>query len=155
MTIAPTLQRYLDQNVTYDVIQHDTTVSSARTAEASHISGDCLAKGIVLRRDGGYMLAILPASHHILLQDLRLQLDDKVDLASEEEIARLYSDCAHGAVPPVGACYGLDVIVDDSIQSQPDIYMEAGDHATLIHLNRDEFARLTADARRGRFSVHD
>jgi Ala-tRNA(Pro) deacylase len=155
MSIAPILQRYLDQNVTYDVIQHDTTMSSARTAEVCHISGDCLAKGIVLRRDGGYMLAVLPASHHILLQDLRLQLDDKVDLASEEEIAQLYRDCANGAVPPVGACYGLDVIVDESIVAQPEIYMEAGDHATLIHLNHEQFARLTADARRGRFSIHD
>jgi Ala-tRNA(Pro) deacylase len=35
-----------------------------RTAEASHVSGERLAKAVVLRRDGGYMLAVLPASHH-------------------------------------------------------------------------------------------
>jgi hypothetical protein len=28
-------------------------------------------------------------------------------------------------VPPIGACYGLDLIVDDSIQTQPEAYMEA------------------------------
>jgi Ala-tRNA(Pro) deacylase len=155
MPIAPTLQKYLDQNVTYDVIQHDATMSSTRTAEVCHISGDCLAKGIVLRHDGGYMLAILPASHHIHLQDLRTQLDDKVDLASEDEIAQLFGDCVHGAVPPVGECYGLEVIVDDSIDVQPDIYMEAGDHTTLVHLSHGQFARLTAEARHGRFSAHD
>jgi Ala-tRNA(Pro) deacylase len=155
MPIAPTLQRYLDQNVTYDVIQHDATMSSTRTAEVCHISGDCLAKGIVLRHDGGYMLAVLPASHHIHLQDLRMQLDDKVDLASEDEIAQLFSDCVHGAVPPVGECYGLEVIVDDSIDAQPDIYMEGGDHTTLVHLGRGQFTRLTTEARHGRFSAHD
>ncbi len=52
MPIAPTLLRYLDQNATYDILFHDPTVSSMRTAEACHISGDCLAKGVVLRRDG-------------------------------------------------------------------------------------------------------
>jgi Ala-tRNA(Pro) deacylase len=155
MAIAQTLQRYLDQHVTYEVIPHEPTSSSMRTAEACHVSGERLVKGVVLRRDGGYMLAILPASHHIRLADLRTQLGEDVDLAAEGEIDALFGDCAQGAVPPVGDCYGLDVIVDDSIDRQSDVYLEAGDHATLIHLNHAEFAKLTADARHGRFSVHD
>ncbi len=126
MAIAPTLQKYLDQNVTYDAI-----------------------------RDGGYMLAVLPASHHIRLLDLRRQVGQDVDLADEMEIDRLFRDCAHGAVPPVGDCYGLDVIVDDSIQEQPEVYMESGDHETLLHMSQAQFALLTAQARHGRFSVHD
>ena len=48
MPIAPTLLRYLDQNTTYEMLLHEPTVSSMRTAEACHISGDCLAKGVVL-----------------------------------------------------------------------------------------------------------
>jgi Ala-tRNA(Pro) deacylase len=155
MTIAPTLQKYLDQNVTYEAIPHEPTLSSMRTAEACHISGDGLAKGIVLRRNGSYMLAVLPASHHIRLSDLRSQLGNDVDLADEMEIDQLFADCAHGAVPPVGECYGLDVIVDDSIQEQPEIYLESGDHETLLHMSQAEFARVTAQARHGRFSVHD
>jgi len=156
MSIAPSLQRYLDQTITYEVIQHEPTMSSTRTAEVCHISGDRLAKGIVLRRDGGYLLAVLAASHRIRLQDLRTQIDDDcVQLASEDEIAQLFRDCARGAVPAVGECYGLDVIVDDSIDAQPDVYMEAGDHATLIHMDHGEFARINAEAQHGRFSVHD
>jgi Ala-tRNA(Pro) deacylase len=152
MSIAPTLQRYLDQIVTYEVIQHEPTMSSTRTAEVCHVSGDRVAKAIVLRRDGGYLLAVLPASHHIHLQDLRMQLDDKVDLATEDEIAQLFRDCARGAVP---ARYGLDVIVDDSIDTQPEVYLEGGDHITLIHLDQGQFARLNVEARHGRFSAHD
>jgi Ala-tRNA(Pro) deacylase len=155
MAIAPTLQKYLDQNVSYEVITHDPTMSSMRTAQTCHISGDCLAKGIVLRRDGGYMLAVLPASHHIRLADLRTQLGDDVDLAAEDEIDRLFQDCARGAVPPIGECYGLDVVVDDSVQEQPEVYLEGGDHATLVRMNQAQFARLLRDARHGRFSVHD
>jgi Ala-tRNA(Pro) deacylase len=154
MAIAPTLQSFLDQNVTYDVIPHEATMSSMRTAEACHISGDCLAKGVVLRHNGGYMLAVLPASHRIRLSDLRMHLGQDVDLASEDEIDQLFRDCAHGAVPPVGACYGLNVIVDDSIDEKPDIYLEGGDHQTLIHMSHAQFARLMADARHGHFSVH-
>jgi Ala-tRNA(Pro) deacylase len=156
MSIAPTLHRYLAaENIQYDEIPHDPTMSSTRTAETCHISGDRLAKAIVLRRDGGYMLAVLPASHHLRLSELRARLGDDVDMANETEINRLFADCARGAVPAIGTCYGLDLIVDDSIQQQPEIYMEAGDHETLLHLSQAQFARLIANALHGRFSVHD
>ena len=156
MSIAPTLQKYLAaQNIQYEEILHEFSMSSNRTAEACHISGDRLAKGIVLRRDGAYMLAVMPASHHLRLTELRAQLGDDVDMANETEINQLFRDCAHGAVPAVGKCYGLNLIVDDSIEAQPEIYMEAGDHETLLHLSHAQFARLTANALHGRFSAHD
>ena len=156
MSIAPTLRRYLTaKNIQYHEISHEPTMTSTRTAEASHVSGDRLAKAIVLRRDSGYMLAVLPTSHHLRMSDLRARFGDDIDMANEHEVNRLFVDCANGAVPAVGRCYGLDVIVDDSIQAQPEIYMEAGDHQTLIHLSQAQFARLTASALHGRFSAHD
>jgi Ala-tRNA(Pro) deacylase len=155
MTIAPTLQKHLDQNVTYDMITHDPTMSSSRTAQACHVSGNRLAKAIVLRRNDGYMLAVLPASHHISLTELRRQIGDDVDLAKESEIKQLFPDCVLGAVPPIGECYALDVIVDDSIQEPPEVYLEGGDHTTLVHIDQAQFTRLMAEARHGRFSVHD
>jgi Ala-tRNA(Pro) deacylase len=155
MTIAPTLLRHLDSNVRYDVITHDPTISSARTAPACHVPGERVAKAIVLRHNGGYMLAVLPASRHIRLPDLKVQIGEDVDLADEGEIKALFPDCALGAVPPVGECYDLDVIVDDSIGEQPDVYLEGGDHTTLVHVDRAQFARLMAQARHGRFSVPD
>jgi Ala-tRNA(Pro) deacylase len=155
MTVAPTLQKYLDQRVTYDLIPHAPTPSSTRTAEACHVPGEALAKAVVLRRDGGYMMAVLPASHHLHLSALKSQLGHQVDLASEKEIAELFVDCDIGAIPPVGECYGLDVIVDDSIDARRDIYLEGGDHATLIRMKGDQFAELTAKAWHGHFSTHD
>lgn len=156
MSIAPTLRKYLAaEDIRYEEVRHEFSMTSARTAEACHISGDRLAKGIVLRRDGEYMLAVVPASHHLRLSELRAKLGDNVDMADETEIDQLFRDCARGAVPAVGECYGLDIIVDDSIEAQPEIYMEAGDHETLLHLSHAQFARLTASAPHGRFSAHD
>ena len=156
MTVAPTLERYLaTKNINYDVIMHIPTMSSSRTAEACRISAERLAKAVVLRDENGFVLAILPASHHIRLSNLKRRLGFNVALATELEIQQLFEDCAQGAVPPAGECYGLDVIVDDSIEAQPEIYLEGGDHATLIHLSHAQFARFTEQARRGHFSVHD
>ena len=153
MSIAPTLAKYLDQNVTYELLFHDPTMSSMRTAEASHVPGDRLAKAVLLRRDGSFLLAVLPASRRLDLSELRAALGNDIELARESEVDAWFADCAHGAVPPVGECYGLDVMVDESIDNEPDIYFEAGDHTTLVHMTRAQFALLTATARHKRFSM--
>jgi Ala-tRNA(Pro) deacylase len=65
MSIAPTLQKYLAaENIQYEEIQHELSLSSTRTAEACHISGDRLAKGIVLRRDDD--ICWPSCRHHII-----------------------------------------------------------------------------------------
>lgn len=154
MAIALTLERYLDaRNVEYDVIPHAPTYSSLETVETCRIPGSRLAKGVLLRDEVGYALAVLPASHHIRLAELRRQFGDDVGLASADEVEDLFQDCARGAVPAVGECYGLDMVVDESIGEQPEIYFEGGDHA-LVRVSRRHFADLTTGARHGRFSVH-
>jgi len=156
MAIALTLQKYLAaKNIRYDLMRHKPTNSSMETAEVCHVSGDCIAKSVLLRDETGYALAVLPASHHIRFAELKTQFGDDVGLASEYEAAELFQDCARGALPAVAECYGLDMIVDDSIEEQPEVYFEAGDHGTLIHMSHAQFATLTATARHGRFSAHD
>ena len=73
-------------------------------------------------------------------------------MAKETEIDSLFPDCAHGAVPAVGQCYGLSLLVDDSLETEPQVYIEAGDHETLLRMTHAQFAQLMAGARHGRFS---
>jgi len=156
MALAPTLQKYLtDRGVTYDVVPHELTMSSHDTVEASHVAADRLAKGILLRDRQGFWLAVLPASRHVLVADLRTELGDRVGLASEDEVSAVFRDCARGAIPPFGECYGLDVIVDSSLDQQPELYCEGGDHMTLVRLSQAEFARLNSQARHGAFTSSD
>ena len=155
MSIALTLERYLDAKcVKYDVIAHERTNSSIETAKTCRIPGDCLAKAVLLRDEVGYALAVLSASRHIRLAELRRQFGDDVNMASEREIEELFQDCARGAIPAIGECYGLDLVVDASIKDQPEVYFEGGDHATLVHMTGAQFAGLTATARHGSFSAH-
>jgi Ala-tRNA(Pro) deacylase len=104
MSMALTLERYLDaKSVKYDVIAHEPTNSSIETAKTCRIPGDCLAKAVLLRDEVGYALAVLPASHHIRLAELRRQFGDDVSLASEHEVAELFQDCARDAIPAVAS----------------------------------------------------
>lgn len=156
MAIAMTIQQYLaDQGVDYQAVDHPPTQSSMQTAQASHIPGDCLAKAVVLETQDGYLLAVLPASHHIRLGQLRACLNQAVDLAAEDKVTSLFADCEVGAVPPIGAAYGLDVIMDGALGNQSEVYFEGGDHATLVRLAAEDFHKLLGDVPHVEFSVHD
>jgi Ala-tRNA(Pro) deacylase len=151
MAVAITLQQYLeDRGAEYEVLVHSHTVSASRTAQKSHVPGDQVAKAVVLSSDEGYLVAVLPASHHVDLGRL-----SGWRLATESEASALFPDCALGAVPPVAAAYGVEAILDDNLAAQPEVYFEGGDHASLVHVTAAQFRDLMAGARRGRFSRHD
>ena len=98
------------------------------------------------------MLAVLPASRHIQFDALQRLLGSEVGMANEEQIETLFIDCEPGSVPALGAAYGLNVIVDDSLAQQPDIYFEGGDHANLVHVTGTSFQKLMTDAQHGMFA---
>jgi Ala-tRNA(Pro) deacylase len=151
MTIAPKLREYLDEvNADYDLVEHQPTKSSMETAKASSVPAEKVAKAVLLDTDDEYLLAVLPSDRRVELSELRSELGHKPRLASEDEIKSLFNDCDVGALPPAG--YGITTIIDDAIDQQPDVYFEAGDHASLVHMKRDGFARLMQGARHGQFS---
>ncbi|MBF9195596.1 aminoacyl-tRNA deacylase [Microvirga terrestris] len=153
MTISPTLQRYMaDKGIQYDLIPHEPAMTSLGTAHAGHIPRDSMAKGVMLSDGQRYMLAVMPASHHLRLSDLKTELGQKLRLASEDEIVEVFRDCDRGAIPPVGSCYGLNVIIENDMDRQRDIYFEGGDHATLVHMKAEDFSRLNPQAQHGSFS---
>jgi len=156
MALARTLQNYLDQShVSYRTQAHTPTLSASRTAQVSHVSGDKIAKGVLLKQKDGYTLAVLPASHHLRLEGRDGPLGKRVSLASEQEIREIFADCALGAVPPIGAAYGLDVLIDDSLMGLDEVFFEGGDHATLVCVAANGFEKLTDGARHARFAEHD
>ncbi len=155
MTMAATQQRYLAQrNAEYDLMLHPHTASSHETAEAAHISEDHIAKAVVVKDDSDYAIIVIPASNWLNMDRLRQELDRDLQLATEDEIAELFSDCEPGAVPPLGPAYGIETLLDESLTSLADVYFEAGDHEQLVHLSGENFQALLSGSRRGYYS-HD
>ena len=153
MGIALTMQEYLEDNhVPYDVARHDKTGSSAMTAHASHVPGSSLAKGVVLKWDGSYLLAVLPASRQVDLDRIGSLVGEPVQLATEDEASALFPDCDTGAVPIFGAPYRVACVVDERLETRDDVYFEGGDHRTLVHVSGDGFGRLMYGMPHGRIS---
>src|SRR6187200_1715535 len=103
MAIALKLEKYLAaKGIRYDLVKHNPTNSSMETAKACQVPSERVAKGVLLRDEIGYALAVLPASHHIRFSALKSQVGEDVELASEYEAAELFQDCTRGALPAVG-----------------------------------------------------
>jgi Ala-tRNA(Pro) deacylase len=155
MGIAITLKDYLSKKGTqYEVLTHPRALSSLEVAATAHVSGDCLAKTVILEDDNGYLMAVLPATHRVRIGMLRKQLNRNLRLASEFELADLFKDCDLGAIPPVGQAYGLETVLAPDLAQQSDIYFEAGDHQDLIHVTGNQFQELMSGAIKRQFTCH-
>ena len=156
MTIAKTIKEDLDSmNIHYDVIDHPRSDSSRGSAHSAHIPAEQLAKGVVLKDEQGYVLAVLPATRNLNLKTLEDHLGRRLELEDEQILPKLFPDCELGAVPAIGSAYGMNTIVDKSLLSAPEIYFEAGDHEKLIHIKESEFEKLMQGAKYDRFSMRD
>lgn len=148
MGIAMKLGDYLSANgVQYEVLSHSHSGNSMQTAIASNVPARYLAKAVVLEDGAHTVMAVLPASRRLQLRELQASDGPGLRLASEAELKDLFRDCEMGAVPPLGAAYGIETIWDDSLMEQPDTYLEAGDHETLVHMKTRDFIGLMKDAR--------
>ena len=153
MSIPSRLSRYLDQRGTrYEVCSHGHSHSSAETARAAHLPADQLAKSVVLEDESGCLLAVLPADRTVMLGQLSRMLGrDKLRLSDESRVAMMFDDCEPGAVPPVGMAWGIETIVDDELDTRAVVYLEGGDHESLLRMSGEQFHDLMSVARHGHF----
>jgi Ala-tRNA(Pro) deacylase len=153
VAIPARVQQFLEsRGARYDVVSHPRSVNSIDTAARADIHGDLLVKTVVLEDDAGMLLAILPSTRSVHIGHLAKALDLPLRLADERDLAGVFPDCSAGAIPPLGAAYGLRTILDDTVEAQEEVYFEAGDHEHLIHMTGAQFASLVGPAPRAQFS---
>ncbi len=147
MSIANRLQKYIaERQLPWDPVPHDASSSCMESAHSAHVAPDRVAKAVVLKGNSGYLMAVLPANHHLDVEELGEAVADDLALVSESTLGTLFADCQPGAVPPVGAAYGISTLWDEELGRRADVYFEAGDHKTLVHMNGADFGALMRSA---------
>lgn len=150
--IANRLKRFLDENgVGYDVMHHDPAFTAQELAARLHVPGHEFVKAVVVKLDGSYALAALPAPRRINFKALAEGAGArKCKLASESEFQQLFPDCELGAMPPFGNLYNLPTYIDQELAHTELIVINAGTHSEAIRLRTADFTRL-ARPRTARF----
>ncbi len=153
MAVAETVQNFLDKHaIEYDLVPHPHTGSSHESAQAAHVSEDHIAKAVIVKDSAGYAMVVVPADQWVEVKHLRKELNRDLHLADEDEIAKLFSDCDVGAVPPLGPAYGIETFTDEALRSLANVYFEAGDHEKLVHTRGEDFQALLSGVRHGNYS---
>jgi Ala-tRNA(Pro) deacylase len=67
---------------------------------------------------------------------------DDVELAREEDFAKLFPGCELGAEPPFGNLYNLPVYVDISLREDAEIVFNAGTHTETIRMAYADFEAI-------------
>ena len=155
MPISTKLKKYLDDNrVKYITTHHSPAYTAQEIAATVHVPGQELAKSVIVKIDGKFAMAVLPASYKIDFKLLKKAAGaKKVELATEDEFKGLFPECELGAMPPFGNLYDLPVYVAESLVEDEQIVFNAGTHTEVIRMSYKDFERLV-QPKVLRFSQH-
>lgn len=147
MTVEAVTRHLEEEGVEFEVIEHEPTMTAMAEAHAAHVPPDGVAKTLVVHADGGYVLAVIPASERLDLKKVRAALSDepKVNLASEAEMEADFPNYELGAVPPFGELMQNRELVDQRLLEHDKIVCTAGARNRSLLVGIGDVVRL-ADA---------
>jgi len=135
---------FLDKEaVRYEISEHRPAFTAQQMAAAEHEPGQYVAKPVIVRVDGKYIMCVLSACYKIDLGRLKDQLGaGSVELAEESEIGRIFEDCELGAEPPFGNLYDVPTVIDKALEKDDHIKFQAGSHDKAISMSMDDYRNL-------------
>jgi len=144
MPILKKLKELFEQaQVPYEVFNHALAYTAQEIAAKQHVSGNEIAKVVMLEVDGSLVMAVIAGNHKISLDEVRAGLGaGHVRLATEDEFISRFPGCEIGAMPPFGNLFGINVIVDPELEKDKYIYFNAGNHVQTVRLAYKDFAAL-------------
>lgn len=141
---ARKLKQFLDShNVKYVSIKHSPAFTAQEVAQSTHIPGQNMAKTVIVKIDGKFAMAVLPAKY-LIDMDLLKEVTgaEYVELASEKEFKNIFPDCEIGAMPPFGNIYDMPVYAAAVLSRDKEIAFNAGTHIEIIKMDYKDFEAL-------------
>jgi Ala-tRNA(Pro) deacylase len=133
----------IKSGVHFEIHEHTPVFTAQRMAAVEHERGRYVAKPVIIKADGRYLMCVLPASHHVDVAKLKSQLAaQSVELAQETEIADLFPGCQLGAEPPFGNLYELPTLMDKALEREDYILFQAGTHEEAIRMGMKNYQNL-------------
>jgi Ala-tRNA(Pro) deacylase len=140
--------------VKFQLRHHPARFTAQEVAAAEHITGEEVAKVVILKSGEKFHMCVLPATYVLRMDRLKEAMGCKdVRLATEDEIANLFPDCEIGAMPPFGSEYGIETCVEEHLAQDEEILIPAGTHSDSILMAWKDYERL-AKPRIASFAMH-
>jgi len=138
------------RRVWFKTLLHPPTSSAAKLASSLHVPGRAVAKTVLVRAGGDYVLTVLPATSRIdmnRLADALRREPGAVRLATAEEVTRFFPNCEPGAIPPFGRLYGVATILDAALADQAEIVFGANTRHEGVRMRFVDYETVEAPMR--------
>jgi Ala-tRNA(Pro) deacylase len=138
------VRKMLEQRgIPFMEVHHAPAYTAQQVARSEQISGNRVAKVVVVMANDRPVELVLPAARHVDLMRVRQLLGVRdVRLATEAEMERYFTDCEVGAVPPLRHWEGVPVLMDRTLNVEGEILFQAGTHEDAVRLNFRDWYEL-------------
>lgn len=130
------------RGVAFEVIPHGQAYTSLEEAQALGIAaGECV-KTVVVSAASGHVLVAVPGYRRLDMTLVRKAVgDNHARLATEEDLARDFSDYELGALPPLGSLLGAHVYVDPEVMGHDTVVFAAGSQTESVKIRTEDLFR--------------
>jgi len=141
--IPARLTAALDQaGIVYQHLRHAPVYTSAQAAAIRGTSLHSGAKALILKSDGGFVMAVIPADLALDGAAFRKLLGSRrLRFATKEELRDL-TGLSPGAVPPFGSLFNLPTHCDRGLSDNEQINFNAGGHGDSLRLSYADYVRF-------------
>lgn len=131
------------RGIAFEELHHPEAFTAQELAHYEHVSGHRVAKVVLVLADDCPVELILPASRRVNL-DRVLQIlgAHAVRLATEDEMARFFTDSESGAFPALRHGEGIRVLMDRALNVRGKILFQAGTHEDAVQLSFQDWYEM-------------
>ncbi len=155
MAVVEKLAHFLSRKgIVYRLVETEPANSLDALVLASGRSQHDFVQGTVLIDMTGVVMAVHRYDSTLDLDAVQQLTGRRLKPLTARQVSRLFSDCAPGFVPPLGAAWGLSVLVDEDVISAETVVFTGGANHSLVEMDGRSLRLALAGAREGRLVIH-
>jgi Ala-tRNA(Pro) deacylase len=130
------------EGVDFRVSSHEPVTTSAEAAAVRGADLRSGAKAMLVKSKAGFVLVVLAADRRVDWKLLAPLVGGKGARFAADEELREVTGLSKGAVPPLGALFGLRTIYDTSLLEVTTVNFNAGTHSDSVAMSREDLVRI-------------
>ncbi|HOX30667.1 MAG TPA: YbaK/EbsC family protein [Candidatus Paceibacterota bacterium] len=139
--------------VKFELIEHKTVYTANDKAATLKIKPAAVGKVLVMKSEGEPVIALVAGDRNLDMEKIkRILKAKKVDFLPEPAIKEKFKGIDPGAIPPFAEIWGVKVLADKKLLSQPKIVFSAGRYEWSLRLTPAVFKKISPQLITGIFS---
>lgn len=126
--------------INYKILEHKKVFTAFDKSQTLKVSPKIIVKTLILKLNKSLAFLLLPADKKLDLRKVK-KLGKKVELATENFVAKKIKGVKLGAIPPFGNLWKTKTLADKSLKRQKKIIINSGDWKFSFEISPKELEK--------------